>query len=118
VSQWDVSPDEIWGVLANTSQSAQEIVHVLGDDTGESLAEVAVKAVDYGQSPFLGGVLTEFFDDHFPPVQAAVERIAGSINATARATNCVVVGDEMMADEIASLMVSADMVDDFSFFLG
>lgn len=118
MSGWDIVPDGVSGVLTSTGTAGNKIYDALnGSGLKLGLGQIADQIAFHAQSGLIQSALAGYFTSESGCVTSIVSRVQGVMNATVKATNAVIKGDESMAASIQSSMSTACQSGDFSAFL-
>jgi hypothetical protein len=116
-SVWDFNPEQVEQTLTNAYTSAQGLWTPLFGDTATSTPSIqaeGIKAAQYANSGIIGGAINGFMDAWSDTLELLLARVAGSINATALATQALSLGHEDIATTIGDHMRTADDVESFT----
>jgi len=118
MSVWSVEPGAIQTVLTNTQTAADTISTALGgspvDSPGprvEGVGGVADDMVQQSQSGLIGTALSGFFDDRQAAMSLIMDRIIGSMNATAEAVREILNGHDDIAQNTHGRIGAAEQAD-------
>jgi len=120
MSSWDINPEVVNQVLAETRSAADSIATALDgstDGTTMGVGSVGMGLCSKAQTSLVATSIQSYFEDRQASISQTMYRIAGVTNATVNACNAVGQGHEQMAQDIQTRLSSACQSGDFSSLL-